>query len=685
MTKSEADPLLQPYRLRHLTLRNRIVSTSHEPAYTEAGMPGAAYRAYHVEKARGGVGLSMIGGSAVVSPDSPPSFGNIELYRDEAVPHLRRLVDEVHDHGTAVMCQLTHLGRRTSNYAGDWLPTVAPSPLREASHRSFPKEAEEWDIDRIVDDFVSAALRCQEAGLDGIELEHYGHFLDAWVSPATNHRVDHYGGSLEHRMAVPLRVLAAVRRAVGPDFLVGIRMAVDEDLDDGLHLDEGIAALAAYAEAPGIGLDFVSVIKGHIDSDLALTRAIPMMGTRSAPFLEVCAEVKRRVDLPVMHAARIADVATARYAVSEGLLDLVGMTRAQMADPHLVAKVAAGQEDRIRPCVGASFCLDAIYESGRALCVHNPATGRELELPHELVPTQRKRLSAVVVGLGPAGLEATRVLAARGHDVTAFEANDMPGGQLRLAASLKRRRDLLGIVDWRIAEATRSGAELRLGTYAEAHDVQRLDPDLVVIATGGLPNRDFLTDGSDQVVDTWDLLDRSARPRPSVLVYDDNGQHPGLAAVEFLAEAGSEIHYVTPERVVGPQVGGMNIQPYLETFAVAQVRVTLVRRLVRVVPRADGRLDAVLSSEHTGAETVHTVDQVVVEHGTLPLDELYRELAPASSNLGEVDHRALLAGRPQNIIRNPSGRYQLFRIGDAVTSRNIHAAVLDALRLCSPY
>ena len=234
-----SDPLLQSFELRHLTLRNRIVSTSHEPAYAEDGMPKDRYRLYHREKARGGVALTMIGGSAVVSRDSPPAFGNLLLYRDDVVPWLRRLADDVHAEGAAVMCQVTHLGRRTSNYTGDWLPLIYPSAVKEPAHRAFPKRAEPWDLDRVVDDYVSAALRCQAAGLDGIEMQHYGHLLDAFLSPATNDRTDDLGGGLENRMSLPRRVLRAVRAAVGPDFVVGIRMSMDEDLPGGLERRRG--------------------------------------------------------------------------------------------------------------------------------------------------------------------------------------------------------------------------------------------------------------------------------------------------------------------------------------------------------------------------------------------------------------------------------------------------------------
>jgi 2,4-dienoyl-CoA reductase-like NADH-dependent reductase (Old Yellow Enzyme family) len=674
------DPLLQPFTIKHLTLRNRVVSTSHEPAFADEGLPRDRYRLYHLEKARGGVGLTMIGGSAVVSPDSPPSFGNLVLYRDEVVPWLRRLAKDVHAEGAAVMCQITHLGRRTSNYSGDWLPVLSASRLREPAHRAFPKEAEPWDLDRIVRDYANAAVRCEDGHLDGVEIQSYGHFLDSFLSPTTNQRHDEFGGSLQNRMKFSRRVIRAIRNAVGPEFIIGIRMMMDEDRPGGLTFDEALIAARCYIDD---GIDFISTIRGSIESDATLAKAIPSMGTPTAPFLEFTAEIKRRLDVPIMHAARIADVATARHAVREGMLDLVGMTRAQIADPHLVAKVAAGEEDRVRPCVGASYCMDAIYDSGDAKCIHNPATGREQWLPHTIAPAISRK-KAVIVGAGPAGLEAARVLGERGHEVVVFEASDTPGGQVRIAAGNPRRRDLFGVVDWRVDECKRHGVDLRCGILAEPGDIVAELPDIVIVATGGMPNLTFLAEGSDLVADTWDVLTGAVRPRGSVLVYDDNGANPGMDAVEILACGGASVEYVTPERTLAPDVGSMNSPAYLKAFAEYGVTVTLTHRLRSVRRAESGSLTATLHSEYADSEIERVVDQVVVEHGTLPNEDLYRTLIPHSTNLGEVDYRALLTLQPQRVVRDSAGRFQLFRIGDAVTSRNIHAATFDALRLCLP-
>ncbi|MFW5833045.1 MAG: FAD-dependent oxidoreductase [Pseudomonadota bacterium] len=671
------DPLLQPFRLCHLVLKNRILSTAHEPAYGEDGLPKARYRRYHEEKARGGLALTMTAGSAVVARDSPEAFGNLHAYKDEIVPWLQELTDACHAHGCAVMMQLTHLGRRTSWNRADWLPVVAPSAVREPAHRAFPKALEDWDLDRIVVDYADAAERLQAGGLDGIELEAYGHLLDQFWSPATNLRDDDHGGSLDNRLRFTLRVLDAIRGRVGPDFLVGIRMVADEDWELGLSREEGVA-IAERLIATGL-IDFLNLIRGHIDTDAALARVIPIQGTPAAPHLEFCGEIKQRTRFPVFHAARIADVATARHAVASGLLDMVGMTRAHLADPHLVAKLARGEEHRIRPCVGATYCLDRIYEGQDALCIHNAATGREATMPHVIRRADGPALRVIVVGAGPAGLEAARVAAERGHDVVVFEAASRPGGQLRLAARVPRRRELLGIVDWRVAELERLGVQLRCNVHAEAEDVLKEAPDVVVVCTGGLPNT-AIVEGHEHVVSSWDVLAGDVAPGARVLLYDDNGQHPGLAAAEMLARQGSQVEIVTPERFFAVDIGGLNHVAYATVFEEHRVRLTINKR-VRALAPAGNELLVTLGSDHASTTETRRVDQVVVEHGTLPLDELYFALKPYSRNQGAVDYRALVAVWPQTLVRNPEGRFQLFRLGDAVASRNVHAAIYDALRL----
>ncbi len=677
------DPLLTPFAIKHLQLRNRIFSSSHEPAYAENGFPTDRYRLYHAEKARGGIALTMTAGGAIVSRDSPPAFGNLHVYDDAIGPWIQRLTDSVHEHGAAVMIQLTHLGRRTGWAQDDWLPVVGASALREPAHRSIPKEAEEWDIDRIIADYAAAAQRMQAGGMDGIELEAYGHLLDQFWSPLTNRRTDRYGGSLENRTRFATETLRAIRRAVGSDFIVGIRIAIDEVIPGGIDTDTGLGIVRRFEEA-GL-IDFVNVIRGHIATDADLTDVIPIHGMRSAPHLDFAGEVRKHTKLPVLHASKIDDVATARHAIAEGKLDMVGMTRAHIADPYIVRKILDGRENEIRPCVGATYCLDRIYEAGEALCIHNAATSRESTMPH-VITTASVQRRIVIIGAGPAGLEAARVAGERGHTVVVLEAMAQPGGQLRLAARNPRRRDLLGIVEWREAELDRLGVELKVNTYADAAMVQALEPDVVIIATGGLAQLPELESGADLMFTTWDVLGGDVRPTGNVLLYDDNGTHSALSAAEMIARSGVNLEIVTPERMLGIGVGGMNHVPYARVINETNTRITLNQR-VRSVSRDPGAsLRVELGSDHSPHRDVRQVDWVITDHGTATNAELYFELKPLSSNLGLVDYGALIDGRAQTLVRGPAGpnngsEFQLFRIGDAVAGRNVHAAIYDALRL----
>ena len=666
------DPLLQPFQLGPVTLRNRILSTSHACGLEEAGMPAERYQAYQEEKARGGIGLVMFGGSSNVAVDSPSVFQQLNVGEDRVIPHLQRLSQRVHAQGAAVMCQITHLGRRGKADGGANLPTIAPSVVRETLHRSFPKEMDAHDIARVVRAFADAAVRCKEGGLDGIETLAGAHLIGQFLSPQTNRRTDGYGGSLENRCRFGLEVYDAIRAAVGADFLVGFRFVVDEGHDAGLGFEE-CAAIAQRFEAAGT-LDFFNAVYGRMDTTAGLADDnMPGMAAPIAPWLEKAAAFKREVGLPVFHAARIADVATARHAIREGLIDLVGMTRAHIADPHLVAKLAAGEEARIRPCVGATHCMSP----ARPACIHNPATGHEAVLPQVIEPAPMRR-RVVVVGAGPAGLEAARVCGERGHSVTIFEAAPRVGGQVLLAAEAGWRKDIVGIVDWRVSELERLGVDLRTGVYAEEADVMAESPDIVIIATGGVPNIDWLP-GHEHVTSAWDILSGAATVGEDVLVVDGTGRHVALSAAEFCHRKGAAVRFATVDESIATE------QAYAERL--------IWRRWVRAndIPvrfdemlrgvRAEGnRLVVTMQNELTGETSEMEAGQVIYDHGTTPADDLFHGLRGASANDGLTDLEALVEARAQVV---PETGFALHRIGDAVSSRSIHLAILDALRLCA--
>lgn len=670
------DALLKPLRIKGLTLRNRVMSTGHNPGFAEDGMPKERYQLYHTEKAKGGIGLTTFGGSSGVARESM-SFNQIDLSTDRVLPYLKEFSDRIHAEGAALFSQFTHLGRRGRWDMRDWLPLVAPSHLMEQQHHHYAKEMEDYDFERVTRDFVAAALRLKQGGLDGGEVIIAAHqLLDSFVSPFTNTRTDKYGGSLENRLRFPMQVFTKIREAVGDDWVFGLRIAGDELQRGGMDQSECLNVITAFANS-GL-IDFVNVYQGSGFSWRALQTMLPDMSYDSGAFLYLASAVKAEVDIPVFHASTIRDMATANRAVEEGHVDMVAMTRAHLADPHLVKKITEGRADDIRQCVGANYCVD---RSDGAICVQNASTGREKKIPHQISKASAAQ-KVVIVGGGPGGLEAARVAALRGHRVVLFEAEKQLGGQIRLARNLSWRESIGGIARWLEMQVRKLGVEVRTGCPATMEDVLAEKPDAVVIATGGTP-MPLPVKGSQFAVTSWDILSGRVAPGDNVVVYDVTGSHQGATVADFMCERGSMVEIVTPDQMIGAEIGPLARVHFMKRLYGANAVMTPSHSLEQIYQEGNS-LIAVLQEGHSDRQEEREVTQVVYELGTMPASDLYFALKPFSSNLGALDYDAFADVRQQAIRDNPDGAFQLFRIGDAMLSRNIHAAIYDGSRIARP-
>src|SRR6267378_425656 len=483
----ELRSLFSPIQVGRLTLKNRIYSSGHAEAMAEGGRPGERLRRYHEAKARGGCALTIFGGSSSVHPSSPAAaWKQIANHEDSIIPAYRAIADAAHGHGCLVFTQLTHLGRRAQADGEEANVLLAPSQIPERVHRDVPHELEVEQIAELVRAFGEAARRCREGGLDGIELSMaHNHLIDQFWSPLFNQRLDDYGGSLDNRMRFGLEVLRETRRRVGRDFVVGARISGDEFTRRGLTAHD-MATIARRLAASGM-VDFLSIIGGGAHTYSLQAAAVPNMSFSTAVYVPLAAAIKEAAPgMPILHASRIVEPVEADKTAAAGHVDVVGMTRALIADPDLPRKAREGRLDDIRTCVGANEgCIDRIYQGKPVTCIQNPATGRELELADVHAATKPKRV--VVVGGGVAGLEAARMAAARGHHVVLFEEAAELGGQVLLAARAPARAEYAGIVRFLVAQIEKLSVKIRLAVEATPPAVLAERPDVVIVATGSHP------------------------------------------------------------------------------------------------------------------------------------------------------------------------------------------------------
>src|SRR5450830_884712 len=631
------EAMFQPIQIGKLTIRNRVLSTAHAEVYaTDGGMTTERYIRYYEEKAKGGIGLAICGGSSVVAIDSPQEWwSSVNLSTDRIIPHFQNLADAMHKHGAKIMIQITHMGRRSRWDGFNWPTLMSPSGVREPVHRATCKTIEPEEIWRVIGNYAQAARRAKE---------------------------------------------------VGHDFCVGMRICGDEFHPDGLS-HEDMKQIAKYYDDTGM-LDFLGVVGSGCDTHNTLANVIPNMSFPPEPFLHLAAGIKEVVKVPVLHAQNIKDPNQATRILEGGYVDMVGMTRAHIADPHLIAKIKMGQIDQIKQCVGANYCIDRQYQGLDVLCIQNAATSREyMGVPHIIEKSTGPKRKVVVVGAGPAGMEAARVAAERGHDVTLFEKKAFIGGQITTASKAPQRDQIAGITRWFQLELARLNVDLRLGVAANAEAILDLRPDVVVLAVGGHPfleQNEHWGAAEGLVVSSWDVLDGKVAPGKNVLVYDTICEFTGMSVADFLADKGSQVEIVTDDIKPGVAIGGTSFPTYYRSMYPKEVIMTGDMMLEKVYREGD-KLVAVLENEYTGAKEERVVDQVVVENGVRPDEEIYYALKPGSRNKGQMDIEALFAIKPQPCLSEAGEGYLLFRIGDCVAQRNTHAAIYDALRLCKDF
>ncbi len=560
----EFQHLFTPIRIGNRTVKNRICCSAHADALADDGMPGDVERRYYEEKARGGIGFMMCFGSASVHPTSTArDWNGVELFEDRVIPYLEKFSSTMHQYEVPVCCQITHRGRRGRSI-DLWNRMYGPSDVRESNHRENPHPLEPEMIDELVEAFAAAAGRLKRGGFDGCEFNaSHCHLIDQFWTLNVNKRDDDYGaGSIAARMNFGVRVFEAVRQRVGSDFILGVRLTGDDFTQRGLDNTQ-MQEICGRLNDLKI-LDYFNVIGGTAETFVGEAAAVPNMSFKLGLYTYLAASIRQVVDVPVITFGRIVDPVQADKVLAAGEADLVIMNRALIADPHLPNKARAGQIDDIRQCMGYNEgCIDRIYTGRGVTCVQNPVIGREAQWAQLTVSSKKKNV--VVVGGGPAGLEAARVAAARGHRVVLFEQSGELGGQTLIAKRAPARQDFDGATRWSGLQCRKLAVDIRLNCAADVDAIVAEGPDTVVVATGATARKPQLEGEADHtVVSAWDvLLGDAPELGKTVLLIDEEYGHQGPTTAEFLLDRGHDVDLITSQEMIANFLGATTRPPLL--------------------------------------------------------------------------------------------------------------------------
>ena len=645
--------LWTPLQLGPVTARNRIVFSAHLTNYARDGKPTEQHAAYYAARAAGGAGL-IITEEHSTHPTDWPYEKLIHGFHRDVIPGYRAITDAVHRHRTPIFAQINHNGGQASSMYSR-LPVWAPSAVADPLFREVPKAVDQAEIDEIIAGYAMVAEHCAEGGFDGIELQcSHSSIVRGFLSPATNKRTDAYGGSLTNRTRLLTEIVAAVRRVIGNRLALGVRICGDELIEGGTTIDDAVE-IARIVEATG-HVDYINTSIGVATASLFMIEASMHIPPGYALFIP--SALRKAVDLPVVGVGRFKDPLQAERALAEGHCDLVGVVRGQIADPDFAAKARAGATDEIRLCLSCNQeCVGRMGLNRWLGCIENPRTGREAEYAARSVALSAKPASkpaicnVMVVGAGPAGLQAAISAARAGHRVTVYEKEAQAGGQVRLAASVPNRAEFGDIVRNQLTECRRLGVSIEYGVGVWPGLVTEKAPDHVIVATGAEPQRPWWAPAdAPNVCDVRDVLTGAAEPHGDVVVVDEIGFHHATSVAELLADRGCTVEIVTPGMVVGQDLG---ITLDMENWWMRAGAKGIVQS-TDLVPMGFANGELTLLHHPTGANQTRRPDWVVLAVPPSPVEWLYNDLKNAGVSVE--------------------------RVGDCVAPRRAHAAVVDGER-----